>query len=520
MRICPRCGKEFPDEFRFCAECGTRLEEKPERAPRDADVVISRGSIVDGDVYVSKTENRTVIETHDDSRTVLTCSKCGAHVLKPEGYTCPHCERFYCRQDYEPGLGCCRDCSSRSAASAEQQYTALLEEVMKDGRVDAAERQRLDRAQRDLGLTGEQARILEARSKSRIVPEARQGGLGRREQNMFEEARRRLFEDLDFEEAQKIIRPLYERFGDNDEIRCIHWFSLLETDPEAAWHELESVRFDDRNKTLASVELLARRSEFYKAADMLREAMTAFGDQDPLLVAADADLALEEYRSMHRQSLLDYARECLERLPAKPDHGYMLFVNAFHEYLTGRTDALEYQASHPGKAHYYAARKIRLIRQSQAASAKASRPAPETPAEPPPPQAPLPPAEPVPPRPAIIPGLWRLLLVDPIGQRADGTCQVAVSGQQIQLLANASAYRVLWDGMSHFFQDQSLFVGILNGSSIVAQCNQIVRMMDGMVVSVPDLPHRFTGTVAPGGRAIQGVVVTAMGDRASVQMQI
>jgi len=59
-----------------------------------------------------------------------------------------------------------------------------------------------------------------------------------------------------------------------------------------------------------------------------------------------------------------------------------------------------------------------------------------------------------------------------------------------------------------------------NGSSIVAQCNQIVRMMDGMVVPVPGLPIRFTATVAPGGRAIQGVVVNALGESASVQMQI
>jgi hypothetical protein len=96
----------------------------------------------------------------------------------------------------------------------------------------------------------------------------------------------------------------------------------------------------------------------------------------------------------------------------------------------------------------------------------------------------------------------------------------AECGQQVQMLANASCYRVLWDGLSHFFQEQSLFVGILNGSSIVAQCNQIVRMMDGMVVPVPGLPVRFTATVAPGGRAIQGVVVNTLGESANVQMQI
>jgi hypothetical protein len=519
MRICPTCRKEFQDDSRFCAECGARLEEKPEKPQGDAEVVISRGSIVDGGVHISKTENRTIIETRDDSRTVLTCGKCGAHVLKPEGYTCPRCDRFYCRQDYDSGLRLCRDCGAQSTASAEQQYAALLQEIMKDGRVDAAERQRLDRAQRDLGLTGEQARVLETRAKSRFAPEVRPGAMGRREQSMIEEARRCLFETLDFEEAQKIIHPLCERFRDNDEIRCIHWFSLLETEPEDAWRELESARFDDRNKTLAMVEILARRSEFYKAADLLREAMIAFGDQDPLLVAADADLALEEYRSNRRQSLLDYARECLGRLPAKPEHGYVLFVNAFHEYVTGRTDALEYQSSHPGKAHYYAARKIRLIRQSQAASAGIRREAPESHAEAPPPKVP-PAVDPIPPPAAMVPGLWRLLLVDPFGQRAEGTCQVALSGQQVQMLANASCYRVLGDGLSHFIQEQSLFVGVLNGSSIVAQCNQIVRTVDGMVVPVPGLPFRFTATVAPGGRAIQGVVVNALGEGANVHMQI
>jgi tetratricopeptide (TPR) repeat protein len=519
MKICPTCQNEFNDDFRFCAECGARLVDKGEKPKNDADVVISRGSIVDGGVHINKTESRTFIESHDDTRTVLTCSKCGAHVLKPEGYTCPHCERFFCRQDYEATLRLCRDCGSQSVASAEQRYADLLREILRDGRVDAAERQQLDRTQRELGLTDEQAQQLEANTKSRLTPEARQSGLGRREQSMLEESRRRLFEAIDFEEAQKIIRPLYERFRDQDEIRTIHWLSLLEIDPDAAWHELESIRFDDRNKTLAMAEILARRGEFYKAADMLREAMNAFGDQDPLLVAADADLALEEYRLTRRQSLLDYARDCIGRLPAHPEHGYVLFVKAFSEYLLGRTDALEYQAGHTGIAHYFAARKMRLMKQGQAKSAKIPPKAPEINAETSTAKIPVPP-EPIPPASVLVPGLWRLALVDPFGQRADGTCQVIVSGQQIQMLANVSCYRVLWDGLSHFFQEQSLFVGGLNGSSIVAQCSQVVRMMDGMVVPVPGLPQRFTANVSPGGRAIQGVVINALGESANVQMQI
>jgi hypothetical protein len=48
MRICPTCRKEFQDDYRFCAECGARLEEKPEKPQGDADVVIRRGSIGPG----------------------------------------------------------------------------------------------------------------------------------------------------------------------------------------------------------------------------------------------------------------------------------------------------------------------------------------------------------------------------------------------------------------------------------------------------------------------------------------
>jgi len=41
-----------------------------------------------------------------------------------------------------------------------------------------------------------------------------------------------------------------------------------------------------------------------------------------------------------------------------------------------------------------------------------------------------------------------------------------------------------------------------------------------MVGPVPGLPFRLTATAAPGGRALQGVVVSALGESTNVQMQI
>jgi len=118
IRICPACRKERRDDVGFCAECSARLEGRSEQPQRGAGVVISRGSIVNGATRIGKTENRAIIETGDDSRAVLSCSKCGAHILKPEGYTCPCRDRFYCRHDYDPALRCCRDGGARFAASA------------------------------------------------------------------------------------------------------------------------------------------------------------------------------------------------------------------------------------------------------------------------------------------------------------------------------------------------------------------------------------------------------------------
>ena len=536
MRQCSECNREFPDSIRFCPECGAKLVEQAQAAPIPARGVNVQDAVVVGGVHYSATDNRTIINQQDDTREVLTCSACGAHIRKASGFTCPQCGRFFCAQDYDKDNKTCRNCLETRAGEAVRRYGALLDEIMKDGRVDPAERAQLDQARAALGLSAETCARLE--KERRAQGAAAGGSLGRRDTALLEEARRLQFGDLAFAEALRVAGPLWERHPGHAEIRRIYLLSLLEADPDRALDVMAGMRFDDLDKSLAAIEVLSRKGDFDRAYEVLEDARRAFGADHPDVSACETDLTLEEYRRTARRALLDVAVECGGRLQGA-ETDYSRFALAFLRHMNGDKRPL---AELEQAGNYYAKRKKRLI-QERSRPRPAEKPAP--PPEPAPKTAPLPekpeikpapPADPSPPLPvtpqpppmipqppppqAVVPGLWQLTVVSSWGQSFYGTCQVNVGGNSIMLVADFSGNALLWDGLMHFFQERSIFRGTVTGPNLIATCGELVRMVDGMVVPVAGLPMRLNAVLGDFGHSIGGTVVNMLGESARFFLKI
>jgi len=520
MKACPACQKEYPETVRFCPDCGVKLVTKSRDQQASTAGVSVQDGVVTGGIHVTSTDNRTFISREDDAHEVLTCARCGAHLLKPDGFTCPACGRFFCLGDYDKQRKSCRECAEMGASAAARQYRALLEEVMQDGRVDPAERAQLDKARIALGLSAETCAQLESeRRAAGAVGAARL--LGRRDQALLEEARNLLFHALSFEEALRIVESLYERFGENPEIRRTYLLALVEAAPDHATEVIANMRFDDLDKSLAHIELLSRRGDFDHAHDLLKLAQHAFGPDCPDLIACEVDLTLEECRRTGAKALWNIAAESSERLDASSSE-YAAFAHAFLRYVEGDKRALD---NLDQAGNFYARRKKRFIagqlkarstaKVGRAMEAHVSEERPQVDVPPMPPSEPQPP-----PLPALMPGMWQLTLVSPWGQTFHGTCQVNVNGANVMLVAEVSGHALLWDGLMHFFQERSIFRGALAGTDLIATCGEAVRMVDGMAVPVPGLPIRFNAAVGNDGRSISGMVVNSMGEAARVFLKI
>jgi tetratricopeptide (TPR) repeat protein len=529
MNYCRACKLDFSETTQFCEECGARLFAKPQARAQSVAPPPEEGKpgvkiqdgFVTGGIHISNTDSRTIISQQDETREVLTCELCGAHTPKPSGFTCPKCNRFVCANDYQTREKLCADCLRFQETAAMNQYGALLDRVMQDGRIDAEERSHLDRARIALGLSEEVCARLERERRSAALKSAE---LSRRDQVLLEEARQFLFKSLKFEEAFKAIKPLFQRFADHPEIRRIYLLSLIEVQPDQAPEVIDSMRFDDLDKSLAHLELLSRRGDFDRAYDVLKDARRAFGDYHPDLTAAEADLALEESRATGTQSLIDVASECLSRVdPASSD--FARFVHAYLIYRKGEAHALDLLAQ---AGNFYARRRQQRITRSAATeknTAATQPPKTQTvreqdavtftpPVHPPPP----PPEQVV--MPSLIPGAWQLKLVTIWGQSYFGSCQVTIAGPNVMLVADVAGQIVLWDGLLHYFQERSIFRGTLAGTNLVATCGELVRMVDGMAVPVPGLPMRMNATIGNQGRSLAGSVINTLGESTQVFLSI
>ena len=121
---CENCGFELTDTAKFCPECGTKVERKPQ-------FNLGEKNVIAGDVYGSKEDihisgNATFIEDGDETKKAATCSNCGRHVLLLNGYTCRECGKFVCSGCYSKAFKVCLDCAKKIEKAESKARTIML----------------------------------------------------------------------------------------------------------------------------------------------------------------------------------------------------------------------------------------------------------------------------------------------------------------------------------------------------------------------------------------------------------
>ena len=157
---CPSCGAEIPLKMKFCPECGTPQDgSKPKGA---AAIAMGDKNVIAGDVTGKKEEthiagNATIIKNEDQTKQVRKCHVCGRMVLITQGFECPECGEFTCENCYDSDSGLCKSCAVKKTSGKAEQYRSAVKEALADGRIDFADRRKLDTLQRELGMNREEA---------------------------------------------------------------------------------------------------------------------------------------------------------------------------------------------------------------------------------------------------------------------------------------------------------------------------------------------------------------------------
>lgn len=149
---CPKCSKEFTDNYNFCSECGEKLEPsipshsnfdksktcepslEPSTSPPPlysekgqtfkGDAVITRSDIgdkiggdkIEGDgVDGDKIIGTKIIYTAPQS-VIFHCPRCGHNVKEEDTFDCKECEGTFCSaRCYDEEYNCCKVCASELA---------------------------------------------------------------------------------------------------------------------------------------------------------------------------------------------------------------------------------------------------------------------------------------------------------------------------------------------------------------------------------------------------------------------
>lgn len=370
MKQCPECHQEFGDDHAFCTACGVALvaQREPTGAPRGKAAHIGLGdkNVVAGDIIGRREEIRvsgdaTIVKHEDQTRQVKECRVCGKVALMLDGYTCQQCGEFVCQEHFDKKRLKCSQCLKESVVESEGRYRDLLLEALADSVIGPDDRQLLERERERLGISESRARTLESETRRRGHAEIE---LSTRDRRLLSEGERLLLEEFDDAGALEVLRSLYPRYPSHATIRDLYLMVLVERDAGTCLKLIEGMHFDDRTKSLAHIEILARQGEFDLAYEVLKDAHRVFGRDDPVFLARDIDLCLDEYVRTNEASCLRDARELGKKLDDESVDAYITSVRAYLRFVCGKTDAFrraEEELREAGLSTFYVERKKRFL---------------------------------------------------------------------------------------------------------------------------------------------------------------
>lgn len=114
MKHCPSCRTHHPDDFNHCPGCGGVLIPLPAEPSDSGGITMGDDNVIAGDVLGAQSNyygQTTINQTLDDTKRIETCHVCGGPRPIVEGYYCPGCGKFTCRDDFLPQIRRCVTCA-------------------------------------------------------------------------------------------------------------------------------------------------------------------------------------------------------------------------------------------------------------------------------------------------------------------------------------------------------------------------------------------------------------------------
>ncbi len=359
MKICTKCNKEIKSSEGFCTEDGGKCVEKPAStsSPFSAQKIWVRGDISQNVSYPSETN----VYNQDETKRILTCFVSGRNEIVTKGATCTKCDKWALLEYVDSGI--CSKCSSEASSVSKNRYrNAAIEALTDDYVIDSSERKILDKLAVKLGISQNQADLIEEEIRTQIFKAS--DTLGPTDKLLFKQSHDFLYIKESPTKAFDKLELLAENYPENYEIARMYVLASIETNPKMGLSflsESPSFRADSAHKSLLKIELLEKLGKSSEAMKEERRALLAFRD-DPLIrgksLVRMLDLYLsndqeeeEEFSSVREQSK-SWAK------PGPEDDPYLHYVDAYLRLVLEGNTRMELLGGGI-VAKYFCSRKLR-----------------------------------------------------------------------------------------------------------------------------------------------------------------
>jgi len=312
-KACVSCGAKIPLKMKFCPECGAPQDGSRPKAA--AAIAMGDKNVIAGDVTGKKEEthisgNATIIKNEDQTKQVKRCHVCGRMVLVTQGFECPSCGEFTCENCYDSASGLCKTCAGKKTSGKTDTYRTAVQEALADGRIDFADRRKLDTLQRELGLAREEALAIEAEEKNAGGAKAAAGGeLSTAERLEFESVTEQFYGCTGTEgELLAKARKLYEAHPASEQVLGLYLPVLAATEGGAAkaMGIIKSLPVDVLAAYMTAADICLAQDDLVQTENYVNRAKTIWQD-DPLVLCREAYLSLAFFKQYGRQEFLDKA---------------------------------------------------------------------------------------------------------------------------------------------------------------------------------------------------------------------
>ncbi len=284
MKTCAKCGKTLPKEMKLCGYCGAPQGQQVSAS--GSGLSIGDKSVVSGDVIGKKSEtnitgNATIINNDDETKKVEKCHVCGRNTIRIEGYTCPVCGNFTCKDCYVIELGKCKACRDNAGNEKESVYMQTLERMLEDDRIDMAERKELMGLQSQLGISTTRALELEnivKNNKTTKSVESNGNSLSSFDRLSLDKATHLLYEEGNAGEALSEIEPLYKKYSVNQEVFSIYINALAKLNPSGALNEIKMLQADELCTNLVEIDIASKNKSYSLVEEKIKHAEKYWSD--------------------------------------------------------------------------------------------------------------------------------------------------------------------------------------------------------------------------------------------------